>query len=176
MVEQVYVEELVHPSDSECEEIARYHFHTITCEDVRRYLDEGQKCFVARYDHKIVGWLWIIRNGFYDYRLHRLIGLSDTEDYYLGLFTIPEFRGKGIMDYLYLETIQIQLKQSHILDHCAIAFVDTHNISSQKVFSKVGFDKVGHIGLIGIFGLCLEYIIGRNVLPKTKPRYMLTLF
>ncbi len=173
-VENIDVAELIHPSPLDCESIAKYHFHANTSDDVLRYLEEGQRCFVARCEDKIVSWFWVDSKNFYDYHLHRNIMLSDNEDYYLGGYTVPEFRGKAVFKYLILEALQGILKKSPDAHHRAVAFVDVNNQPSIKACQKMGFKVIGHIGYLGIFGVRLNYIFGRDVLPRTRPRFILS--
>jgi L-amino acid N-acyltransferase YncA len=84
----------------------------------------------------------------------------------MGMFTIPEFRGRGIMGKLILEAILI--RQADNPHNRAVAFVDVNNRASRQSHRKIGFRASGHIGAIGLFGIRLNYVTGRNALPKTK--------
>jgi hypothetical protein len=169
----VKVKELIDPNDHEIDALAGFRFHTNSREDVLRYLAEGQRCYVAKHQDQVVSSFWTMRNNFFDYRLKRWLQLAGEEEYALGFFTQPEFRGKGIFDYLFVEAQRDRFRNSPNL-HMVI-FVDVHNRASLKASYKIGFKKAGRIGYIGLFGLRFQYILGRDVLPNTKKRFLINI-
>jgi GNAT superfamily N-acetyltransferase len=169
----IEVMELINPTKEEDEALARIGFHTNSRGDVTRYLSEGQRCFVAKHDGQVVSCFWVMRNEFFDYRIKRSIQLSDDEEYFLGGFTLPEFRGKGIIHYLFDETMRYRTIDNPNMR--ALAFIDVRNTAMLRTIAKAGFMRVGHIGYFGLLGIRFTYIFSGNMLPKTKKRFAITI-
>ncbi|HYV97643.1 MAG TPA: hypothetical protein VE967_09330, partial [Gemmatimonadaceae bacterium] len=66
-----------------------------------KLLGEGWRCYLARHDGHIVSIIWtIVGKTFRDDRLERTLTLAPDEAYFGRGFTIPEFRGRGVISVL----------------------------------------------------------------------------
>jgi ribosomal protein S18 acetylase RimI-like enzyme len=151
--------------------IAKYGFYGRSSDDIKQYLTENQRCFIAQYKGQVASCCWSLRNNFYDYRNYRHFNLANNEIYILGLFTLPEFRGRGIQPLLLSNSLLTQFQDKN--DMCAVLFIDIHNKSSVHAVNKIGFTRNGRVGFIDILGIRLHYLFGKNILLKTKPRVYL---
>ena len=163
-------EELIHPTNEDCDALVEIGFYTPTTEYIVKYLSEGQHCYVARHQGKIISCFWAIQNEFYDHRLKRVIKLANEEIYLLGGYTLPDYRGKGIRDYLFEK---VAMANIYTGGNRAVAFVDVHNHSSIRAVEKIGFKKVGRIGYVSVLGMRLQYIFGRHILSPTQKRFII---
>jgi GNAT superfamily N-acetyltransferase len=68
-------------------------------EDLMGRLEEGKKCFGAKYRGAVVAFSWC---NFTEcaFEMHRLFSLRDDEAYLFDAYTVEAFRGKGIAPYL----------------------------------------------------------------------------
>jgi GNAT superfamily N-acetyltransferase len=168
---ELRLEEITHPTDADINALVNIGFYTPTRNDVVTFLAKGHRCFVARYEGKIISCFWALTKEYYDHRLNRIIKFAENEVYCVGAFTLPEYRGKGILDYLYVNAARDYICTDD--EHLALAFVDNHNRASLRAVDKMGFKKVGELNSISLFGFSLQYITGRNVLPETRPRILI---
>ena len=135
-------------------------------------LAEGQRCYVAKSEGRIIAVDWVLEGEFGDSFLGRRFKLADDELYYEGGFTVPEFRGKGIMPQMVAQSV------SDIKTHCqhktrGLAFIEASNKASLRTTTRMGFKRVGRVGFVEIFGVRFHYLLGRNVLPETTQRFSL---
>lgn len=68
-------------------------------EDLLRRLEEGEKCFGAKYRGAVVAFSWC---NFTEcaFETHRLFSLRNDEAYLFDAYTVEAFRGQGIAPYL----------------------------------------------------------------------------
>jgi GNAT superfamily N-acetyltransferase len=138
---------------------------------LRRFA-EGQRCYVAKSEGRIVSGNWVFEKEWKQDDLGRQFKLADNELYYDGAFTLPEFRGKGIMPYLKTQSISDMKTHSQHKTR-ALAFILVSNKASLRSTAKVGFERVGRVGWIEILGIRVHYLLGRNVLPETTQRFFI---
>ncbi len=144
--------------------------HGVRTGDISQRLIEGQRCYVAKSEDRIVSGYWVLEGEFGDDILGRRFKLTDNELYYEGAFTVPEFRGKGIMPQLVTQaTNDIKAHSQHKTR--AWAFIEASNKASLRSTAKMGFRQVGRVGFVEIVGVRFHYIVGRDVLPGTTQRF-----
>ena len=148
--------------------LAKFAFYGHSAEEIARYLAEGQECYVAINKNQVISCYWRIAGYYYDHYLKRGLVLAENEEYVFGAFTEKEFRGLSIFPLLLAKSSSE--RRSKNFDLRAFSFIRTNNKASQLSFSKLGFEKVGHIGFIDILGIRFNYLLGKRALPKTHKR------
>jgi hypothetical protein len=170
---ELEVKQVTHPNEDELRALANFHFYTHSNEDVLQRLVDGERCYIAKHKGQVVACYWKRTKEFYDFGTRRVFQLAENEEYNQGAFTSPEFRGMGLLEYLF--TVSELSAMANNPNLRTYGFIDAHNHSSLKMASKLGFQKVGWIGFIGLFGVRFTYFSGKNVLPKTKNRFQITM-
>jgi GNAT superfamily N-acetyltransferase len=139
-----------------------------------RCMAEGWRCYTAVHDGRIVAITWAIVGGrIRDDYLERELVLAPDEAYYNRAFTVPAFRGKGVMPLLVLHAIRDLAKNAGAKKGLTVTRA-TNRVMHNTVFS-MGGDRVGVMGFIGLFGARLHYIRGRDAFRSTPSRLYLDL-
>ena len=111
---------------------------------------EGHLCFIAEKNGDIVNYAWVSLNETYVNEIERRIRLGSDSVYRYDGYTVPEYRGMGILptvltkssDYLFQNGIK------EIYD-----IVASNNFPSLRAHQKVGSRKMGEITFIRLFKL-----------------------
>ncbi|BDV43036.1 hypothetical protein GURASL_19590 [Geotalea uraniireducens] len=132
-------------------------------------LEDGQQCYIARCNDRIVACGWaIVKNSFWDSHCKREFVLADNEAYIWRGFTVPEFRGQGIIAQL------VHYMEYDLFTHCnkesVITLVRTSNAAVLRSFEKSQWRKTGRAGFWEIGGLRLHYLQGKNAFKATTRR------
>jgi len=146
---------------AELESLAKVdHFQKPT-QMYRSRLTEGQVCFAAKHEGRIVAATWI-QTGFADSTgpLGRGFPLRADEAYGHSAFTVPEYRGNRIMpelnDFALKWLAQLGFRRLVIL-------VDQHNGSALNADHRAGFRRVGSVGYLEMLGWRWSFCSVRGV-------------
>jgi len=135
-----------------------------------KMFEEGQLCYIAKHQNYIVACQWVvITKEFEEYYLRRELRLSPNEAYNWRGFTVPTFRGKGILPLLvgYEESdIARRFGKTFIL-----GWVRTDNQSMLRALSKLGWTRIGRMGFFQILGIRFHYLGGRHAFERISPRF-----
>lgn len=170
----VHIKELTETDAEEIEEVAGFGFYGRSKADILQYLADGQRCWIAKCSSRTVACYWMQSRGFYDPYLKRRIELANSEEYHLGAFTVPEFRGKGILPYLHSHTSIVRSQADPNLR--VLVIIRTNNTASLQVTRKEGYAIVGHIGFIEVLGIRFHYLWGSGAFPKISQRFFFRIF
>ena len=165
---EITIKELTESDEVELSAVAEFGFYGQSKEQLVGFLREGQRCHVAVHEGQPVCYQWRAAEEHYDPILKRSIRLGHDEEYLLGGYTTPEFRGMGIAPYLISMSSKYWMQNTSDLK--AITFVRTSNRVSVRTIEKLGFIRTGRIGFIECMGIRWNFLIGRGVLPETKKR------
>jgi len=115
--------------------------------EIRRRLEAGHWCFVARYDGRVVhaGWA-ATQRAWIDY-LACEIRLAPDEVYVYDSFTSPDFRGKNISPARHTQALLYFQDAGY---RRIVAVILPENKPAFKVFEKVGFRPLGLMGYVKI--------------------------
>ena len=169
---EVLVREITEKDNSALDAVARFGFYG-SRDFLEKCLRNGQHCYVAEVQGKPVCYNWRATDKYYDFVLKRCFRLSPHEDYLLGAYTVPEFRGMGILPYLIKTSSEQKMRNSSALK--AIGFMRVNNKAMERSLMKLGWIRVGRVGFIECFGIRWNFLIGRGVLPKTVKRNFISL-
>ncbi len=116
--------------------------------EVLRRFDEGQQCFVAWHDRRIIHAGWAVTGRARIEYLSTEIALAPDEVYWYDVFTSPAFRGLGVSPARMLEMIRYFRDRGY---RCQFAANLPENRSGVRQGEKVGGRR--RIGVIGYVGL-----------------------
>lgn len=162
----VEIKEVSVTDDKYLDELATIPSPSYSKAQIVKFLSEDRRCYVVLYDDHVVCSYWVLRKGF---KYYRDLVLADNEEYQLSGYTLPEFRGKGLMPYLVAVTSQWRSRITPNLH--AIGNVAINNKSQLRSVKKQGFSRVGFVGFVRMFGFRFHFLIGRKVFPATKKRF-----
>lgn len=165
------IREITEADGNDIEAVARFGFYGNSRANLLQCLADGQQCYVAKYQGQVISCCWRATGTYYDYYLKRRFDLDDDEEYLLGAYVLPEFRGKGILPYLQITTSLERIKNCPQLR--GIAFVRVNNTASLRSIHKMGFRIVGRLGFVEVLGIRFQYLFGRDALPRTTRRTFL---
>jgi RimJ/RimL family protein N-acetyltransferase len=115
--------------------------------EVRRRLDEGQRCFAVWHESEIIHASWAVeRRATVDY-LSAEFALAPDEVYAYGGFTALAFRGRGA------SAARILAMAAYFRDRGCRRLLSTvlpENGSSFRAWARVGYRRVGLIGFVGL--------------------------
>lgn len=138
--------------------------------DTLKMLEEGQHCYVAKHQGKIVACHWVVMTEkFEEFNLLREIRLAPYEAYGWRSFTYPPFRGKGVFPVL-LGQMDVDLAQ-RFGKTFIYGLVRPENKSMLRALHKRGETQIGRIGFFEVLGFRFHYLLGRNAFKQTKPRF-----
>jgi len=125
--------------ETEVDEYAAFRPETDPAE-VRRRLQAGQMCFVARHEGKIIHACWVATGRARIDYLAREIALAPDEVYVYESFTAPDFRGQNVAAArsAYMRPV---LRQAGY--HRAVAVVVPENQVAFRPIEKAGYHRVG---------------------------------
>ena len=170
---EIAVKELTEEDEIELAAVADFHFYGHSKDDLVKFLRAGQHCRVAEYDGRPIACSWVATGDYYDDYMKRWFRFADDEEYLLGGYTVPAFRGLGILTYLVEVVSEERVRKCRGLK--AITFVRTNNMASLKQAGHMGSVRTGRVGFIECFGIRWNFLIGRGVLPKTVKRNFISL-
>jgi hypothetical protein len=164
---ELEIKEVGKEDEDSLEALAKFDYHGRSKSEISQLLSDGQRCFIAKHRDQVVSCYWALRTTFWEYRR---LELAENEEYQTGGYTLPEFRGNGILPYFWTESWR--LRAQTLPDLRILIIIEVRNKASLRSAQKVGFRIVGRIGLIELFGIQLQYLLGRNAFPKTTPRFL----
>jgi hypothetical protein len=163
------IREITETDNSDIEVVAKFGFYVHSKADVLQRFADGQRCWGAKYKNQVVACYWVQTGGFYDHYLKRRFELADDEEYHLGAFTLPEFRGKGINPYFHSQSTLARAQANPQLR--VLICIRGNNKASLQSVRKQGYRIVGRLGFIEVFGIIrFQYLFGRDAFPKTTKR------
>lgn len=164
----VEIKEVSVADDKYLDELATIPVPSYSKAQIVQFLLDGRQCYVAIHEGQVVCCYWVLKKGF---RYYRDFVLADNEEYHLSGYTLPEFRGRGIMPHL-VAVIAQERNQLTPNIH-AIENVAVNNKAQLRSVKKQGFSKVGFVGFVRMLGFRFHFIIGRRAFPKTTKRFYL---
>ncbi len=165
---ELEIREVTEKDDGEVEALAGFRFYGQSKSEVLQYLEAGQRCWVAKHEDQVICCSWRATGHYRDYYFKRRFDLADNEEYLLGGWTSPAFRGMGIFPHV-IAAAWHERSKSHP-DWRAITFIRPNNRASLQTAHKMGLSVVGRVGFIEVFGIRFHFLLGRDVLPKTSNR------
>ena len=167
----VEIDEVRVTDEEALEVLAQIDEWKISKTDLLKCLAGGRRCYVAKHKGQIVSSEWYILDGGLDsIFLGRRFQFADNEVFVYNAFTIPAFRGKGILPYLQAESARaIAAHNPHKTR--ILALINVANKASLCAYAKAGFTRVGRVGFVEILGIRFHYLFGRDVLPATTQRF-----
>lgn len=135
--------------------------------DVERRVSNGDRCFVAKYDNKVIYAMWVAFGKCYSFLLSREYPLATDECYMYSAYTLPEFRGKGLHP-----SVNTQL--FILLNKWGITritfFIEPNNLSAMRLPEKLGYSRSGITGYFEIFGIRRYFHWDRGIFKALKRR------
>jgi RimJ/RimL family protein N-acetyltransferase len=113
--------------------------------EVRRRLEEGQRCLIARHRGRPVHVAWVTRGRLPSKYLGRDIPLSPTEAATWGTFTAPEVRGRGVGPAV-RAVMARELREAGY--RRLLSVVQPENAASLRLCEKLGYRRIGVIGFL----------------------------
>jgi ribosomal protein S18 acetylase RimI-like enzyme len=113
-------------------------------------LKAGHLCFLSEKNGDIVSYTWVCFNEAFVDELERRIRIGSDSAYRYDDYTVPKFRGMGILPAVLL-TASDYLFQSGIKE--IYDLVESNNHPSLRVYLKIGSRKLGEITFIRLFNL-----------------------
>jgi GNAT superfamily N-acetyltransferase len=165
------ITELSESDDHDIETVAGSGFYGHTRADILGHLADGQQCFVAKHQGEVVAYFWRKTGAYYNDSLYRRFDLDDDEEYRCASFVQTEFRGMGIMPYLFVVASRERTPGCRPLR--GVGTIHLTNKAMIRATHKAGTRIAGRVGFIEIFGIRFHYLYGRNALPKTTKRFFL---
>lgn len=130
-------------------------------------LQNEWRCFVGMVQGRIVGCVWtFLGANFDDLYLKRRFYLNPNEAYFYRCFCTPEFRGNGILPFLWGSTCRDILPGMG--KTAALAITRAKNKPMIRGYAKMGWSLVGRIGIIELAGVRLNYLWGKNAFELNK--------
>jgi GNAT superfamily N-acetyltransferase len=127
-------------------EIAEIPFRNIPEETLLKRLNDGKLCFGMKYHGKIIAFSWCDPKGceFKGYN----VPLREDEAYLFDAYTLPSFRGKGLLPYLrYYQYMELAKSGK-----CRFYSISEYfNTAAIRFKEKLGAKKIGTGLLIGLF-------------------------
>ena len=117
-------------------------------------LEKGDRCILALYDKKIIGYLWAMKD-FMEITQHKHIALSKDKVYLFNAFVLKEFRGQRIITVMHEYICDILKKEGKRI---VVLVIDADNKSSLKTRYRCGDKRIGIIIRVRFFGLKYDYI------------------
>lgn len=168
---EVEIDEVKATDEEALEVLAQIDEWRISKADLLRCLVGGRRCYVAKHAGQIVSSEWYILDGGLDSLfLGRRFQFAANEVFAYNAYTIPAFRGKGILPYLQAESARV-VAAHNPHKTCVLALINVRNKASLRAFAKVGFTRVGQVGLMEVMGIRFHYILGQDALPATTQRF-----
>ena len=122
-------------------------------------LDKGDRCVLAIYKRKIIGYAWIMKNKM-ELSIYNLIPISKKRVYIYKGFVLKKFRGKRILNAIDNYIIKLLNKEGKKF---IVTTVGKNNKHSIKARERLGFKRIGKIIQIRFFGLKYDYISKKDL-------------
>jgi GNAT superfamily N-acetyltransferase len=116
-------------------------------DDARQRLRQGQLCFVARHEGKLVAADWASTESTYSRDLHCIFSLQPGDVYTYEIYTLPEFRRQRIAT-----VIKVEILRHFRAAGCRrfLNLISPDNGASLHTNEKLGYRRVGLIGYWGL--------------------------
>lgn len=117
-------------------------------------LKQGDKCILALYNNKIVGYIWIMYDTM-ELSDYKLVSLSKNKVYSYKGFVMKKHRGKKIHWGMYKRLIDMVKKEGK---RYIISGIKSDNKPAIKIKQKDVYKKIGNIIHLRFFGLKHDFI------------------
>ena len=134
------------------------------CQDVDQHLGAGLQAFGAVKDSSIISFVWISPHPpslDVEFRLE----FADELAYFYSAFTVPEFRGLGLMPAVLRVALANCLSRGF---RGAIAYIDAVNSPSSAAFRSAGFKRVSTFRSANMFGMHWIQPTSSQKLPRFR--------
>jgi len=122
-------------------------------------LERGDRCILAIYKGKIIGYIWLIKDKM-ELRPKKYIDLGKNRSYSYKGFVLKEYRGRRIHGAMYGYIIDILKKDRK---RFVVSTVDMDNYSSLKTKERGGYKTLGYLTHLRFFGLKYDHISKKNL-------------
>jgi len=115
--------------------------------DARQRLRQGQLCFVARHQGRLVAADWASTESTYSRDLHCIFPLQPGDVYTYEIYTLPEFRRQRIAT-----VIKVEILRNFGAAGCRrfLNLISPDNHASLHTNEKLGYRRVGLMGYWGL--------------------------
>ena len=117
-------------------------------------LKKGDKCILALYNKKIVGYIWFMYDNM-ELSEYKLVPLSKNKAYSYKGFVMEKHRGKKIHWAMYRFLIDLVKKEGK---RYILSGIDSDNKPAIKIKEKDVYKKIGNIIHFRFFGLRYDFI------------------
>jgi GNAT superfamily N-acetyltransferase len=128
----------------------KHNFAKFKGEKADKRLNLGHLCFVAEKNGNIVHYTWVAFEEIHLKKLNRKLQMESDAAYIYDVYTLPEYRGRGISSTVYAKIFEYLLEKGFKRAYCLIS---SNNYPSLRVAEKTGLRNIGEITLIGFFKL-----------------------
>lgn len=128
-------------------------------------LEKGDRCILAVYNNKIVGYLWSMRDTMELTQFKHIPLAKNRASSYKG-FVLTDFRGKRIHPAMYNYLISILKKDGK---RYIVSMVDLDNKSSIKTKQRGNYKVIGEIVHVRLFGFKYDFIKKQTIEYLQKP-------
>jgi len=153
---------------NELEELTQIDEWKISKSESLSRLEDGWRCYVAINQGRIVASAWIrLGKNFYDDYLKREFVLGTDESYLWRVFTIPDYRGKGVQFGLLQHIVHNLINKDGVKN--ILVIVRGNNKAMIRTLTGIGFVTAGRLGFYELFQVRMQYMTG-NTFKHTKKR------
>ena len=171
-IDDIEFKEVKIKDKDEIEEIAEKDVWGQNINMIVKDIEAGHRCFVIRHNGEIVASNFVaVSNEVWDRIWARTFKLGKKEAYGWQSWSIPTYRGKGIMPFLILSTITQIANECDKPEHIGWTWVS--NKKMHRSLIKIGFKKIGRLGFIEFCGIRFSYIWGHDAFKETRKRICL---
>jgi len=126
--------------DDEVDEYNAFYPWTGRSEALRRLRSGGHECFTARYEGRLVSADWASTVSTYARSLHCVFPLLEGDVYTYEMYTLPEFRRRGIAT-----AIKVSILRHYCQAGCNrfLNLISPNNLASIKNNERLGYRQVG---------------------------------
>lgn len=143
--------------DADLDELAAVEEWQARKADLLERLAEGRECYVAKHEGRIVAGVWCREGRFYDGYLARHFQLAEEEIYYQAAFTVPLYRGQGIMPYLMTQMTRAIVARNPRKTR-GVGFIQVTNRPSLRSMEKGKILPARLVSHVELFGLRFHYL------------------
>jgi len=133
---------------------AHYDYHKKEKKFFIDRLKEGDRCILALYNGKTIGYIWVMKNQM-ELRPNKYISLSKDRSYTYKEFVLNEYRGRRIHGAIYAYLSDMLRRDGK---RFVVSAVDMDNKSALKSKSRGGYRIIGNLTRLRFFGLKFDYI------------------
>lgn len=116
-------------------------------------LAAGHLCFIAEKGSDIANYTWVCFDEAFVGELERIIRLGPNCAYRYDVYTVPKYRGKGILPVVLVNVADYLFQNGITVIYDAVT---SDNYSSLRAYEKIGSRKMGEVTLFRLFG-CNRY-------------------